>query len=37
MNLLAALIYTLDTEARARDPPMILYFHVWFGIDNNAV
>jgi len=37
MGMIAASIHALDTEARARDPPAILQFHVCFTMDHNAV
>lgn len=37
MGIIAASINALDTEARARDPPAILQFHVRFAMDHNAV
>ncbi|GAB7323799.1 hypothetical protein MBLNU13_g07250t3 [Cladosporium sp. NU13] len=37
MGIIAASIHAIDTEARARNPPDILHFHVCFTFDNNAV
>jgi len=37
MGIIAASIHALDTEARARDPPAILHFHICFEPDHNAV
>ena len=37
MGIIAASIHALDTEARERDPPDILHFHMCFTFDNKAV
>lgn len=37
MGIIAASIHALDTEARARDPPVTLEFHVCFTFDRYAV
>ena len=37
MGLIAAAIHALDSEARSRDAPVTLHFHVCFTFDDNAV
>jgi hypothetical protein len=37
MGLIAASIHALDTEVRARNPPVTLQFHVCFTFDRSAV